>query len=461
MIKDNRQRLFEMMNKVGGMPLNENILHEAESISNLPPGFSSKDFVPLTDDILNAPCQISTDEGYYISEDIYNVNEDMLSSIKNAVEFDPSVIQTEFKKKLIAYLQQTKQGIGALGRIHSGTLRDIIDLSNVIDRKTGKKINLSKLGKKKFGVEAEDLPEFDLEKLKDILMKKPDDNQLLGQNKKMAKTNFYNISLPALKSLIYHEASDKFYVTTVCGQAKECVAWCYAQIGNYLLFDPPVRLKMQKLNYIINHWEEWKSRVIDRIKYLEKSKKEGEEVVVRWHDSGDFMSEQYLGIALDIARETPNAIHYAYTKEVKMIKGAMQAGQVPPNFEFKFSLEGKQRSDIKPEDPRGLVLPSSEFSEFWKPKPEGLTPEEEKEWEKAGMWKFTSQEMEIVKQRAAKYYNIDADKTPILTHDEYVEGWNKGTLSQDRIYYVISKPGDTDLPASRKNTLGIINLLHK
>ena len=459
MIKDSKQRLFEMMNRVGGMPIKENVfesprIQESGELSDLPPGFSSQDFIPLKTDIELTPCRIGTNEDVEVVDG--TVDEDMIDKVKTG-EVDPKILQPEFKKKLASYLRGEKQGIGGAGRIHSGTLKDVmVDLNNVVDRKTGEYIDPTKLtgkNRKYYDVQDEDIPDFDLNKLKKILMTVPNEEQLLGKNQKMAKSNFYNISLPALKSLIYHKNTNKFYVITTCSKAKECIAWCYAQMGNYVQYDAPIRLKMQKLNYLINHWDEWKNRVIARIEHVNKYKKRDTETVVRWHDSGDFISPDYLEIAFDIARATPNVYHYAYTKEVSMVKGA----NVPPNFEFKFSLEGHERKEITPEDPTGVVAPEDLFKEFWKEKPEGV---DDKTWKASGMWNFTPEEKNIVRDRIARHYGIK-DPNQILWHDDYIKIPHDRTQEHERKWYVIGKPGDTDIPASRKDTMGIINLLHK
>lgn len=451
-----KQRLFEMMNRVAGMPL----INEESGFSDLPPGFSPLDFIPLAVDIMQTPCDINTD----INEE---KKDDQLFDSARLKEFDEEygevmkIMQDEFRRKLHAYLTKNKQGISQLGRIHSGTLRDLTDVSKIIDRKTGKPIDMKMLGKKKFNVELEDMPMLNLDTLRDILLIEPSNDQLLGKNQKMAKSNFYNISLPALKSLIYHENSEKFYVLITCDKAKECIKWCYAQMGNYVMFDRPIRLKMQKLNYIVNNWKEWRGRIISEILRLESKNRKGEELVIRWHDSGDFISKFYLEIAIDIAKATPNVYHYAYTKEVSMIKSA----NIPQNFEFKFSLEGHERELVDKFMSKGVVVPSELFGEFLKEKPIDV---DEKQWKESGMWQFTGEEKEIIKKRIIDYYNKlpDADiynfnEDNVIWHDEYMQMPHDRTQGYERRWNVIIKPGDTDIPASRRDTIGILNLLHK
>ena len=60
MTKYNKDRLFEMMNRVGGMPvLNENV---NSGLNDLPIGFSPDDFIPLEDYVEQVPCSTSIQE---------------------------------------------------------------------------------------------------------------------------------------------------------------------------------------------------------------------------------------------------------------------------------------------------------------------------------------------------------------------------------------------------------------
>ena len=236
MTKYSPQRLFEMMNKVGGMPmLNEKGINR---ISNLPPGISPNDFMPLEDYIKEVPCTTG-------------INED------NPTEFGAKIkpvgdIQKMLTKKS-GEIQTGHQDYETGGRIHAGTIEDI----------------------------STEEGGFNVEELKKILMHVPTQSQFLSQNAKMGKTNFYNVTLPAFKGLIYNQTDDKFYVVTVCTKAGECLKDCYAQMGRYIMFDATVRLNTQKLNYLLNHWTEWKSRMITTIKTLSW----GGGAVIRWHDS--------------------------------------------------------------------------------------------------------------------------------------------------------------------------------
>jgi len=221
MIGNNKQRLFEMMNRVGGMPLVE----ESSNMPNLPIGITADDFISLEDYIEQVPCSTG-------------VNED------NPTEFGAKMNKVGDIQNLLAKkdseIANKHQNYNTGGRIHGKTLGDI-----KIDDKN-----------------------FDIEKLKVILSQKPDAKQFLSQNEKMGKSNFFNITLPAFKGLIYNQTDDKFYVVDVCSKAGACLRDCYAQMGRYIIFDATVRLNTQKLNYLMNNWTEWKTRMITTIKAL-------------------------------------------------------------------------------------------------------------------------------------------------------------------------------------------------
>ena len=438
MIRDSRQRLFEMMNRVSGMPLRE------EKISKLPPGFQTSDFISLEQDIEQTPCETG------IEEDIRDFKG------LGATEISPEDLKKSAREKFKGQLGKTKQGLGPEGRFHASTYRRGMDLSNIKDVK-GIKIDPKQIGKKKFHVDLENIPDIDLEVIKKIILTPPPPDKLLGQNTKMKHSDFYSISMPALKSFVFNLSDQKWYVIKICRKAGECENWCYAQMGQYVINEEPIRHRSQMLNYLINHWEEWREKVISRIKTL-AAKSKNEEFVVRWHDTGDFMSPKYLEIAIDIAKATPDVIHYVYTKEVSMVRRT----EFPSNFEIKFSFGGLEDKNINPDDPRAYVVPSEIFDKLHPKMPIGA---DKKEWDEGGKWRFSDDAWKTIKSGISKFikkkYKHNVPTERILTHDEYMGISHNRTLPQERKWFVIEKPGDTDIPASRKDVMAIINLEHK
>jgi len=390
MIKDSKQRLFEMMNRVGGMPLVE----ESTNMPNLPVGITPEDFIPLDDYIKEVPCTTE------IKED-------------NPTEFGAKInkvpdIQNLLNKK-DTEITNKHQNYNTGGRIHAGTIEDIKTDDN----------------------------NFDIEKLKTILSQKPDTKQFLTQNKKMGKSNFFNVTLPAFKGLIYNQADGEFYVVDVCSKAGACLRDCYAQMGRYIMFDATVRLNTQKLNYLMNNWSEWKQRMITTIKALSW----GGGAVIRWHDSGDFISEKYLQIAYEIAKATPDDNHYAYTKEVGMVLNS----EVPDNFEFKFSYGGTQDAMIDPNlHGHSRIVPEELFKD--------LQPKDTGEG-----WNFSPEAIEILKDRVVKQYGLSRDI--LLTNQELMNiPYNKNA---QRKWIVLNWSGNNDVPALRRDVLAVYNLKHR
>jgi hypothetical protein len=391
MTKYTPQRLLEMMNRVGGMPMVSEV--DINKMSNLPPGISPDDFTPLEKYVEEVPCTT-------------NVNED------NPLDFGANVkpvddIQKLLKKKT-GEIQAGHQDYETGGRIHSGTLDDIASAGG----------------------------KFNVEELKKILMHVPTFNQFISQNAKMGKSRFMNITLPAFKGLLYNQTDDKFYVVTTCSKAGECLKDCYAQMGRYIMFDATVRLNTQRFNYLMNHWSEWKDRMISTIKSI--SPMGG--LVLRWHDSGDFLSEKYLQMAFEIAKATPRDHHYAYSKEVSMI----QKSQIPSNFEIKFSFGGKEDALIDPKTQgHARVVPEELFKDL-QPKETGKG------------WEFTPEAVEILKDRIAQHYGVERDK--ILTNAELA---NIEPPGDERKWIVVNWSGMNDMPALRKDVLGVYNLKHR
>jgi hypothetical protein len=392
MTKYTPQRLLEMMNRVGGMPMVTEV--DVNRMSNLPPGISPEDFTPLEKYVEEVPCAT-------------NVNEDNPSDMgANMRPVDD--IQKLLKQKS-GEIKAGHQDYETGGRIHGGTLDDIASAGG----------------------------KFNVDELKKILMHVPTQSQFLTKNRKMGKSNFYNVTLPAFKGLIYNQTDDKFYVVTTCSKAGECTKDCYAQMGRYIMFDVTVRLNTQRLNYLMNHWTEWKARMVATIKAL--SWDGGAVTVIRWHDSGDFLSEKYLQMAFDVAKETPKDHHYAYSKEVSMI----QNSQVPPNFEVKFSYGGKEDAMIDPQTQgHARVVPEELFKDL-QPKETGKG------------WEFTPEAIETLKDRIAQHYGVERDR--LKTNAELVN-IPKG---DERKWIAVNWSGMDDRPALRRDVLGVYNLKHR
>ena len=398
MIRDNRKRLFEMMERVAGMTINENLSLLPPSP---PPGFTSDDFMSLDDFLKN-------DE--VINE--YEVDDYTISN-KDDVK---SVLQQRH--------QEYQKGI-PLTRD-----RELPFL----------------FGKFVEGIVDDEGNEWDLEKLKHEITKHP--AQLLSKPEKMAKTNAWSVSLPATVGIIFNERIQKFEIVITCPKAGRCKKDCFAWKGNYIRV-PDVSLhRLKMLNYVVNHWDLFEKRLLNEIESKELiNTQEGLGTLIRWHDSGDFFSEKYLLGAFGIAEKTPNVQHYAYTKSIGMISGQ----NIPPNFFFRFSFGGLQDKLIdKIKTPYADILYPNEFENFIKKHKSTDTAE--------GGWFFHNDDAkEGLRKYVANKYGVELKDVLYVPELEKIQYDSENSIPK---WTVIVTPKDSDVGGYRKDVLGTILLYH-
>lgn len=384
---DSKRRLFEMMNRVGGMPLRENV-------DLLPPGFDNSDIETL-EQFIDEP----------------NVNEeDMGAQTKSA--------------DLRNIIDKRKSG-GVRDRedpyIHNKTI-EIVD-------KGGKEIDKQTLARR--------------------ITQRP--LNLLGTNEKVGKTGILKISLPTYKGLYYDEKDKEFKVVNTCPNAGECKVYCFQQKGRSVMFDVAVISKTRILNFLLNHWDEFKYKLIDEIETNKiLNDKKGIKTIMRWHDSGDFISDKYIDLAMEIARRTPDVLHYAYTKMVSLGKNA----DVPDNFILRYSIDkGAPETNLinKTTDKHADVVPRQLFKDLMQRKKVAVKGKKEGK----NIYSFISKDaLDELKTRLSNHYNID--KNTIITFNQITkipeEGNNK--------WNVIVTPSDADTAAHRKDVLGVYLLIH-
>lgn len=106
------------------------------------------------------------------------------------------------------------------------------------------------------------------------------------------------------------------------------------------------------------------------IMYQVHARRNGVKPCVRLHDSGDFITEEYLDDWLAIMEEFPRIHFYAYTKCVSWIK----ARRLPQNFEVIFSYGGLEDDKIRDDDRHAHVVKKKD------PIPEGYTDASDSEY---------------------------------------------------------------------------------
>jgi hypothetical protein len=395
MTKYSKQRLFEMMSRVAGMPLNESV--------DVPPGFNDMDVETLQQ---------------FVGEP--NVSEDT-----TGVTMQPADL-----RKII---DTRKTGVRDREQpyVHNNTIQIIDKAGNEIDKQW----------------------------LKDEITQRP--KSILGTNEKVGKTGILKISLPAYKGLFYDENItdlDKgFKIVNTCENAGDCKQYCFAQKGRAVIYDNAVISKTRILNFLLNHWHEFEYKVVDEIETARiANKKIGFTTIVRWHDSGDFLSTKYLDLAMAIAVKTPEVLHYAYTKMVSRVRGR----NTPPNFVFRFSVDpnAPENSLIdKSKDLHAEVVPKQIWKDYMNVTSVPVLNKNGQQAIEKGKPKtktvYNYTDLDGLKNVMASFYTISANS--ILAFDQMPEveestpHWN-----------VITTPSDADTAAHRRDVLGVYLLIH-
>lgn len=278
-------------------------------------------------------------------------------------------------------------------------------------------------------------------KLKAVIKKRP--ISLLGQNGKMkksgikAKQDFYQTRLPSYMGLFVDEDTDEFKVVKTCPSAGECTKFCYAAKGNFVRFSATGLSAARTVNFLMNDPIGFENQMVTEIASQErKSAKRKNTLAIRWHDSGDFLSEKYMQLAFSIAKRTPNVTHYAYTKQLPLLDKIQ--GDVPKNFFFRKSFGGEYDEMINPKtDNYAEVVPMELFNDL----PKGKKT------------KFTPGAIKTLKQRVAKAFKLRPNT--ILTHDELLK-----VKPGKKKYNVLVWDGHGDDAGTRKDVLGNFLLAH-
>lgn len=177
---------------------------------------------------------------------------------------------------------------------------------------------------------------------------------LLRQNRELRADNVWNWTLPAFAIRLTDGRT-----LNVCPNAGACASVCYARNGTFL-FRNVKAAHERNLLMVLDHLDEWEQqmqaelahkrfrpRLTPRVNlqhldvdswvrgWIEKGG-----AAVRIHDSGDFFTADYLKAWLRIAKQFPDILFYAYTKEVSMFR--THAQDAPVNFRYVFSMGGKE-----------------------------------------------------------------------------------------------------------------------
>jgi len=422
-MRDNRQRLFEMMNRVGGMPLIESVI--SETSKQYPPGFSADDSMSL-EDYANQ-CSLQEED----NPNLAGISVDDSGSLGNTID---ARLAGKYR--------------GNTPYIHKSTIKKI----RVVDEK------------------GNDMTEENFRKLTTVRPLK-----LTGSNTKMGKTSILKISLPAYQGLYYDEhfpIGDRIRVINVCQNAGDCKVHCFQQKGGPITWENASLDRTRILNFLINDYEGFKSKLLNEILDAEAvNDSKGLKTIIRWHDSGDFISEKYLGIAIDIAKATPNVLHYAYTKMVGYVKKYAKEHEegIPSNFIFRYSSDaGSPENSLinKKEDLHAEVIPRELYKPYVHKIKEPVIDEKTGKQKMARnakkeikpvfdtIYLYNSEKaLKAFKEKMGEVYDIEPSS--ILAFSEMPE--DEGQPNQ---YNVIVTPSDADTAAHRRDVLGVYLLEH-
>lgn len=302
-------------------------------------------------------------------------------------------------------------------------------------------------------VDAETGEEYDLDSLKAAITTRP--KKILEQNEKMKhsseKDKFYNIGLPALKGLVVNEGklsvgkTGDFIVVDTCPGAGMCKTYCYAKKGGYVQYAASSMAKSRVLNFLINDPNGFKNELSRELQVaLDKNK--DSKIVVRWHDSGDIFSSDYMKLAYEIAKSFPNIKFIAYTKIADVV-----LAKRPKNFEIIFSYGStpEQSKKLKNKKVRkSITVRYDLFKDLYLKKDGKLVKS------KSGVPLFKRKGIDTLKNRIVDEYKISKDS--IITYSELL----KKPEGEEMEWNVIVVPGEGDISATRADVLGIYLLFH-
>ena len=300
--------------------------------------------------------------------------------------------------------------------------------------------------------------EWDLDDLSRQITTRP--KAILGTNAKMEKSKtegeiIYDLTLPALSGIVVDEESGDFVEITTCPGAGACQLFCYARKGGYVMFPASSMSAAQALNFLVNDPEGYSARVNQEIKALKtRADKAGIQLVVRWHDAGDFFSKEYLDLAYDVAKSNPDVQFYAYTK-----MGDVATGGSPANFTMNFSSGSKRGEEKKVEfykqqNPgatvkQGVTVPKNMFFDLIARNGNSLIKDAK------GRTQFASPEaLDTFKQRIAQQYKVAPDS--IITYDQMLAT----PVGPTPRWNVIVQPGAGDRAANRKDVIDSYLMFH-
>ena len=417
MTKYTKQRLFEMMNRVGGMPT-------VKSIDEILGGFGTNvisekvDFEDDFKDIQPTEC--------WNTEELKNYLNSILKNYR---------LPSHKRKK-----------------------PDLIIHNKVIKKIKGTR-------------------EIDVQQFIDNITKEPP-NIISDGNSKMIKSatdDFYTVTigLPAYRGLVVDMNADpaQFFVVNTCpGASDKCKNVCYARKGRFVL-QPNIFVKQTRvLNFLMNNPQKFKEKLKSEIIKLYKSEKSGnKEMRFRWNDSGDFFTKKYFKIGDEIMKDLNaqgfKVTPYAHTKVADIyntnrgkftVNPEGMSVYQRPDFVISFSVDAHddQLSQVDLEGAKTSEIMFKDFQDLFKREENGRTFSTDDN-DKL-IFKDEINGPKILKQRVSKNFGVPNDKT-LLLHDEML----KIPEADEPIYNVIVQlKGETDISTMRPDVKRTFFMIH-
>lgn len=302
----------------------------------------------------------------------------------------------------------------------------------------------------------DDGTEWDLDDLARQITQRP--KAILGTNAKMEKSAtegeiVYDLTLPALSGIVVDEENGDFVEITTCPGAGACQLFCYARKGGYVMFPASSMSAAQALNFLVNDPEGYNAKVNQEIHAIKrKTDAKGIQLVVRWHDAGDFFSKEYLDLAFKVAQDNPEVKFYAYTKMADVA-----TAEAPDNFIINFSSGAKRGEEKRIEFHKaaghtvkqGVTVPKDMFFDLIAREGNKLIKDAK------GRTQFKSADaLETFKQRLAQQYQVDPNS--IITYDQMLDI----PVGKEPRWNVIVQPGAGDRAANRRDVIDSYLMFH-
>ena len=120
--------------------------------------------------------------------------------------------------------------------------------------------------------------------------------------------------------------------------ANSICAMCYAEKGNYRKYSNNIE-PVQHARLVSITDELWVDAMVVSI---------GTDAYFRWHDSGDIQSIEHLEKIADVAKRTPNCMHWLPTREYGIVSAFTAQFDIPDNLIIRLSAMFTDKAVIVP-----------------------------------------------------------------------------------------------------------------